>query len=141
MIFSHTDWNVWNHLILRHYLPPCVDSRGSVVGFPSLKKEEFLAECSVQGHQDSGSCYHNLAPNCQDLATFWWKDICLRVFLESAKDIFANWWKGYMNCYGTGYSNDDVILSHIYVKEKTGKPVGQSSVTVTASKVGLHVEK
>lgn len=44
-----------------------------------------------------------------------------------------------MTCYGTGYSNDYEILLCIYVKKKSGKPAGQSFVTVTASKVRLDV--
>lgn len=57
------------------------------------KEGKFLAECSVQGHQDSGSFYLNLAPNCRNLANFGEKknqDFFLRVFLESAKDIFSD---------------------------------------------------
>lgn len=47
-----------------------------------------------------------------------------------------------MNSYGTGYSNaDEILFYHIYMSgKKSGKPVGQSFVTVTAaSKAGLDV--
>lgn len=46
-----------------------------------------------------------------------------------------------MNCYGTAYSNDDEILFyHVFMSRKnSGKPVGQSFVTMTASKVGLDI--
>lgn len=49
-----------------------------------------------------------------------------------------------MNCYGT--DNDTVIILmtmkfyHMFrSKRKSGKPVGQSFMTVAASKVGLDV--
>ena len=141
LIFSHTGWNVWNHYLWDAISFLVQTAEVLWLDFPLYRRRELLAGCSVQGHQDSGSCYLNLAPICRNLATFWWKDICLRVFLERAEDIFANWWKGYVNSYGTGYSNaDEILFYHIYMsRKKSGKPVGQSFVTVTASKAGLDV--
>lgn len=116
LIFSHTDLNVWNNLFLRHYLPPCVDSWGCVVGFPSLKSGIFHRIFSKGiKTQDPLS---QLGSKSSEFGNFLIKNICMRVFIESAKDIFANWWKGYVNCYGTGYFKGYEILSHISVKEK-----------------------
>ena len=46
-----------------------------------------------------------------------------------------------MNSCETGYSNaEEILFYHIYMTgKKSGKPVGQSFVPVTASKAGLDI--
>lgn len=105
-----------------------------------FNRSDLLAGCSVQGHQDSGSCSLNLAPICQNLATFSWKtsvwEFSCRELIFLLTDERATWIPMglvilmLMRFY---------FITYICQKKKSGKPVGQSFVTGTASKAGLNV--